>query len=207
MCATVSKLWRKLATPRVPLSVGHPQLPARHEYILALHREVTARHLCLLAAVRRRRRGRVVKGAQQLLHPVQRLTLDPGLHRLVEDQVRPEAARKRELRELPPNGALLDVLEAVVRLWLVLVRVHHEDQRVVVVKPLCVTVLQAGVRRRQQGHHPVIRRAVGHLDLVVRCERRLAPQALVQRVCLLVVARALFRRAPVSALLGPSLLP
>jgi hypothetical protein len=57
-----------------------------------------------------------------------RSTLDLSIRlHLVEDKFRAELARELELREQQPDLALLDVLEAVVRLQLVLVRVHHLD--------------------------------------------------------------------------------
>jgi hypothetical protein len=46
------------------------------------------------------------------------------------------------------------------------------------------------VRRRQQGHHPIILLAMGrlHLARMVRGERHLALQAHAQCVCLILVA-------------------
>ncbi len=109
----------------MPLAVGPPQRPARHEYSLALHSEVSDRHLCLLLTFRCRR---VAEGVPQLVHAVDRCELGPGLLRLVEEQVCPEAARERELSEAAPDRELLEVLEAVVRWLLVVVCVHHEHQ-------------------------------------------------------------------------------
>jgi hypothetical protein len=127
-----------------PASSLHCSQRTRHTHILFLQRTTSApppptrssqqraRRSAARADVRphplalRRRRGpgavllafrcrRVAECAPQLVHSVERGALDPGLLLLVEDQVRPEAARQREFREAAPDRALLDVLEAVVR--------------------------------------------------------------------------------------------
>jgi hypothetical protein len=183
----------------MPLAVSPLQLPARHEHPLAarlaLHHEVTAQHLHLpcpavhLAAVLL---WHILERACCLCHPVVQVQLGKlylGLVLLVEGKFCAEPAL--DLCEPLQDLVLPDVLKAVVRWLLVLVRVQykdHLDQLVVIVEPL--RVLQAGVRRRQQGHHPIILLAMGrlHLARMVRGERHLALQAHAQCVCLILGA-------------------
>ncbi len=99
---------------QVFLAVEPPQQPVSHEHVF--HSEVPTWHLhlqspnvCLAAVLR----WRVAERAHQFIHPVQCCTLDPGLDSLVEDKVHSKLASKLEPSELPPNQALLDILEAV----------------------------------------------------------------------------------------------